>query len=289
MPDDLVLTDGIVEVCVARSYGPRITSFRRVGGPNVFGDAPSAMRTTPLGTWRAYGGHRLWVAPESFPQTYTIDAAPPVIAGGGARAVVRRAPDGRTAFAVEIELDLEAGTGEVHVTHRVRNDGSGAATIAPWGITIVQPGGMAVIPNSEYRAQPEALLPARAYAVWHYTALDDPRLRWGARIVGIRCHAAHAAPLKLGAGNERGWFAYVWERNAFVVRTTYAPGAAYPDLGCSTEVYTEGAFCEVETLGPLVRLAPGESTEQHETWSLLDDVDDADDAALIDRVSAMRS
>jgi hypothetical protein len=285
LPDELVLSDGVVEVRVAHAHGPRVTAFQRVGGPNVFGDAPGATRETPHGLWRAYGGHRLWAAPESFPETYTLDDAPPDIEAGPARARIRRTPDARTTFAIEIEVDL-AGNGDVRVTHRIRNDGQREATVAAWGLTIVQPGGVALIPNAAWRAQPEALQPARPYAVWHYTAMDDPRLRWGAHTIGIRCDPARPAPLKIGAGNEHGWFAYVRERTAFVVRSAYVPGAAYPDLGCSNEVYTEGAFCEVETLGPLARLAPGESTEHRETWSLLEDVDDADGAALIERVGA---
>jgi hypothetical protein len=46
------------------------------------------------------------------------------------------------------------------------------------------------------------------------------------------------------------------------------PGAAYPDLGCSTEVFTNAQMLELETLGPLVRLPPDGAVEHVEQWHL---------------------
>lgn len=287
LSDEVCLSNGVVEVRIARAYGPRVTAFRFAGGPNVFGAAPHATRATPDGVWRAYGGHRVWAAPESFPLTYTLDDTPPSIEADRRRAVARRAADPHALVAVEIELELGEQSSDVAVTHRLRNNGMHDMTIAPWGITIVQPGGVAVVPNSERRPQPSALRPARPIVVWHYTALDDERLRFGAHAATVRCVPAQQAPFKIGFGNERGWFAYLWERTAFVVTSSYDREATYPDFGCSTEIYTEGAFCEVETLGPLVRLTPGDTAEHTETWRLLADVDDV--ASLLERMSAAAS
>ena len=63
------------------------------------------------------------------------------------------------------------------------------------------------------------------------------------------------------------WAAYLLGSELFVKRYSAAPGA-YPDFGCSFETFTNADFLELETLGPLVRLAPGEFVYHTETWTL---------------------
>jgi hypothetical protein len=53
----------------------------------------------------------------------------------------------------------------------------------------------------------------------------------------------------------------------------------------NTETYTAGNFIELETIGPMRRLAPGESVAHEERWSLFKNVnagtsEEALDAAL---------
>jgi hypothetical protein len=279
-PDTHRLTNGVVEVRVPDAFGPRVSYYGFTGGPNVFADAPDAQRETPHGTWRAYGGHRVWAAPERFPETYTIDDRPPEIESSEWRIVVRRARDPHTGLVASIEVALEpAGTNAV-VTHAIENQGALPARLAPWGLTVVRPGGYALIPNTERRSQREALLPARTMSLWSYTDLSDSRFELGPEFMRLRCDPARAAPNKIGVACERGWFAYVVERTAFVVRTAYDPAAEYPDRGCSVEIYTEGAFCEVETLAPLLTLPPGAVARHAERWSLAAGVDAHDDASL---------
>ena len=279
-PETVRLTNGVVEVHVPSAFGPRVSYYGFAGGPNVFGDAPDVRRETPHGMWRAYGGHRLWVAPERFPETYTIDARPPEIESSERRVVVRRARDAHTGLVASMDVALEpAGTGVV-VTHVIENQSGRPQRLAPWGLTVVRPGGVALIPNLERRSQREALTAARTVALWSYTDLSDPRFSFGPAFVRLRCDPAFAAPNKIGVANERGWFAYLVARTAFVVRSTYDPAAEYPDRGCSAEVYTEGGFCEVETLAPLTTVAPGESARHAERWSLIGNVTADDDTTL---------
>ena len=275
---DLRLTNGEVELRAPRAYGPRITHYGFAGGPNVFGDGAQAKRETPRGLWRAYGGHRLWAAPESFPETYTIDDEPPEIESASElRATLRRARDPLTGLVASMEIELAPRGTEAVVTHVLANEGEAPRRLAPWALTVVRGGGCALIPNPEFRPQPEALLPARTMSLWSYTDLSDSRFTFGPRFVRLRCDPVRTAPTKIGVACERGWFAYAVERTAFVVRTLYDASAEYPDRGCSTEVYTEGGFYEVETLAPLVTLASGESARHVERWSLYADVDTEDD------------
>lgn len=278
---DLRLTNGDVELRVPRAYGPRVTHYGFAGGPNVFGDGAQSKRETPRGLWRAYGGHRLWAAPESFPETYTIDDAPPEIESPSElRATLRRARDPLTGLVASMEIELAPRGTEVVVTHLLRNEGEAPRRLAPWALTVVRGGGAALIPNAEFRPQREALLPARTLTLWSYTELSDPRFAFGSQFLRLRCDPARTAPTKIGVACERGWFAYVAERTAFVVHTLYEASAEYPDRGANVEVYTEGGFCEVETLAPLVTLAPGASARHVERWSLHANLDADDDDAL---------
>ena len=56
--------------------------------------------------------------------------------------------------------------------------------------------------------------------------------------------------------------------NTFFCKTVTPPrvGANYPDDGCNFETYTNHEMLEIESLGPLVTLAPGESSAHQERW-----------------------
>ncbi len=77
---DAVLSNGVVEVRVPATHGPRIAHYgfaRRRQRARRRRRRASARRRAAFGA--RYGGHRLWAAPEVFPDTYTIDDEPPAI------------------------------------------------------------------------------------------------------------------------------------------------------------------------------------------------------------------
>ena len=73
---------------------------------------------------------------------------------------------------------------------------------------------------------------------------------------------------KMGVLNKQGWAAYYLDNTVLIKKFAYEASALYPDFGCNNEVYINGAFLEVETLSPLLTLAPGETAEHTEYWSL---------------------
>jgi len=100
---------------------------------------------------------------------------------------------------------------------------------------------------------------------------------------------------KLGMFNPNTWGAYILNGEAFIKRASAIPGETYPDFGCSFETFTNNEFLEMETLGPLTKLAPGKTAEQVEHWSLhrnvklADLTDDAIDAAILPLLRAIAS
>jgi hypothetical protein len=47
-------------------------------------------------------------------------------------------------------------------------------------------------------------------------------------------------------------------------------GRIYPDRGSSIECYRDHRFLELETLGPIVTLEPGDGVNHREVWQMID-------------------
>jgi hypothetical protein len=129
-------------------------------------------------------------------------------------------------------------------------------------------GGRAILPQEKFIPHPQVLLPARAMVLWHYTNMSDPRFTWGRRFVQFREDPAVDCKQKFGAANSLRWAAYSLGDNLFVKTFDYFAGRTYPDHGCNCEFYTQPGFLEVETLGPLTRLEPGQAATHTECWHL---------------------
>ncbi|MDR0654829.1 MAG: hypothetical protein LBG22_00810, partial [Treponema sp.] len=87
---------------------------------------------------------------------------------------------------------------------------------------------------------------------------------------------------KIGFRNTEGWAAYLLNGYMFVKLYKPLPGE-YPDYGSTFETYTDSAFIELETLGPLVTIAPGDFTEHTEEWFVFTGVALPASEAEIDR------
>jgi hypothetical protein len=275
------LANGVVEVLLATSFGPRILEYRFVGHDNVLGAAPDVAERTELGMWRARGGHRLWIAPEHKPRSYAPDNDPVAVELSAQRVMLTQDVEPGTGVQKVMAISLaETGT-TVTITHRLVNRTPQRIEVAPWALTIMNGGGTVILPQEPFRDHADALLPVRAMALWAYTDLTDPRWQIGTRFIRLRTDPSRPAPQKIGITNRQGWAGYHRGAQIFIKRFTWQDDARYPDFGVNTETFTAGAFIELETLGPLVSLLPGAAAEHDERWSLFRDVDlPADDESL---------
>ena len=72
-------------------------------------------------------------------------------------------------------------------------------------------------------------------------------------------------------GNDSSTLIWAGERQLLRIDLAHAPGAAAPDDGCSVEVYSNAdpvPYVELETLGPLQMLQPGEHLSATNTYRL---------------------
>lgn len=270
-PDCVRLTNGDVEVIVASSFGPRILHYGFVGGPNTFGIFPEVEAETSMGKWRAVGGHRLWVAPESSPTSYAPDDRPVEVAEAGVLNVKVTALPDAAGLEKSISIGLLPNGSDVEVKHRIVNRNSAPVEFAPWVLTIVD-SGACVVPLEPYRSHGECLLPSQPIVLWPFTDLADPRLALEARTIRVSTEPLSDEPQKLGIANKRGWAGYLKDSTLFVKQYPYLEGATYPDYGVNTEIFVKGRFMELETLGPIKRLAPGEALDHVERWQLIPNV-----------------
>jgi len=265
--ETLELGDDALTLTVTRSVGPRILRLSRKAGANVFADLPDLGVEHPSGTtFRFRGGHRLWVAPEVPQSTYLPDDDP-VAVDREPGAITLAAPAGVDGIQKTIRVELLGG-GRAVVDHRVENTGRRAADVAAWAITQFPADGTAVLPLPTETADPAGLQANRSVVLWPYTDAGASGVTWTVDAAMIE-GSASSEPFKVGVENRRGWLAY-WRRGELFVKWSrrHHDGAVYADRGASAQVYRNAAFIELETLSPLVTLAPGDTIEHREVWRL---------------------
>ena len=246
--------------------GPRIVGLYRQGqAQNYLAELPDAGWETPYGRYHLHGGHRLWRAPEHVP----LSALPDDCA-----VEVQQIPQGvRLTGPVEaygglqktLHIELLPNCPAVKITHVLTNAGATPLEVAPWAITNLPTGGVAILPQHGHALDVHGLLPNRNLVFWPYTCTNDPRLEMGEAVWYLRS-SADEQKLKIGYLNLTGWIAYLCSGLLFCKRFTPQPTARLVDMGCNTEVYMDAASIELETIGPLDLLAPGASAVHIETW-----------------------
>ncbi len=274
---NLKISNGETELIVTLDVGPRVISYRRLDGKNVFKEYDDQMGVAGEPEWKIRGGHRLWVGPEDESRTYAPDNAPVAYQdlGGG---TVRFTPPAETKYGIQKEFDLRlAPTGSgVRMTHRVKNIGSTPTALAVWSISVMAPGGVEIIPLPSKRPHPGDAKNARSAAdfapnqlmtIWPFFHFDDPRWRFGSKFITLR-QSKDLDATKIGLAHREGAVGYLNGDTLFVKRFDYEEGKVYPDFGVNFETFTNPDMLEIETLGPITTLAPGEIVEHIESWEL---------------------
>ena len=260
------------ELIVTLEVGPRIISYQHLpGGKNVLKTNAEELGKSGEDHFVARGGHRFWVAPEN-DLTYLPDNAlvSSEILPNGVRLMNTTGP-----IKKELTITLAADTSAVTLAHRAINVSAQPVTLATWGITVMEPGGLEIIPRPPLGEHPRDLLPDRMLVLWPYTDTSDDRWRWGREFITLR-QTAHTPPTKLGLRHRMGWVGYLMRSALFIKTVAFEEGATYPDFGCNFETFSNAQMLEMETLSPLRTLAPGESVGHTEAWRLFGSLPEPD-------------
>ena len=288
-PETVRIGNGLIEARVVTAVGPRIIDLRGAGGENLFHVRDAEAGGHGEAEWMFRGGWRLWIAPERRATTYVPDNNPCQVEILDGRAVrVTGPPQPAAGIQKIVEIEPAAGVPCLHVRSRIRNIGREPLTYAAWSLSVMRPGGRAVVPLDVGAL--DAFDATRKLILWSYTEMADPRYRFGDRLVEIdqsRVAPAAAAQTgrrddesKIGVDSAQGWAAYQLGRTLYVKRFPHDPAGRYPDGGATIEIYSSAEFLEVENLSPLTAIPPGGELVYDEDWWVFDDVPPTTEALL---------
>lgn len=250
----------------------RIVRLAPQGRPNMFAELQKRPVQTPYGEFHFRGGHRLWHAPEHMPRTYIPDNEGAILSDVPNGVRIEMPPEPWTYIAKAIEIELNAERPQVILRHELRNEGAWAVELAPWALTMFRQGGFGIFPQPLGNVDDAGLLANRRLAIWPYTKITDRRLIL--RDDFLLVHATPGLPpLKFGYFNPHGWMGYWLDGVLFTKRFEAQGGVNYPDHGCNVESYCNDEFIELESLGELSLIAPGQTIVHNELWELHETLD----------------
>ena len=286
-PNCYRVSNGQIELIVTGDVGPRIIRFGFVGGQNLFKEFADQMGKSGEAKFQLRGGDRVWKAPEDPIATWAPDNVPVEITPTSSGLIARAPVEPLTSLQKEIEVSMSASANEVTVTHRIANRSLFPLEFSVWALTMMAPGGLEIVsfpPRGHHPANLEATNPL---TMWAYTNLADPRWKFTRKYLTLRQDPNNPDAQKLGTFNPNTWAAYLLNGEVFVKRANADANKTYTDFGCSLETFTNNEFLEIETLGPMTRVAPGKTAENVEHWSLHRNItlpaitDDDIDAAIL--------
>lgn len=289
------ISNGIIEVMVTIDVGPRLIHFGLVNGENMlFTDTERKYRVSGEefdrlygegSVFYNYGGHRLWLSPESSPDTYYPDNEPVVYGILPEGVSFLPARQKHNEMQLSLEVMMNENTSDIMVIHSAKNCSKDPKTLALWSITMVAPGGLEILPQNQGE---DPLQPDRSLILWPYSDLHDSRVFAGNRYLTLRHDPAVSSAFKIGLNNRAGWIAYLRKNVALIKRYVHNVHAAYPDLGASCETYVNGDFLEMESLSPLYHIEPGNAIRHVENLTLqrIDELPAYNDEAALDAFAA---
>ena len=266
------LDAGAARLVVTTSVGPRVLALFAGDGDNAFAELPEMTLPCPgSGPFHLRGGHRLWAAPEDPRVTYRPDDEPVEVIELPDGVRLRTRPDPVAGTSRETTIRV-TGPERLSFDYRVVNTSAGRQRLACWALTMMAPGGRAWMPLLTEPFDAGGFQAQRNIVLWPYARTDDPRFVMTDAALEIR--ADRLTPLgidrkfKVGTSLRRGWVAHWREGVLLVKRAGHDEDREYADMGSSAQVYSQPEFTELETLGPLVDLAPGEAAEHREDWEV---------------------
>lgn len=270
------ISNGTIEVYVTIDFGPRIIRCGFVGGENFMYEDSSFSLTANLEgakfndpVYYFRGGHRCWMSPEAAPRVTYPDNKPVAYEQMGNAVVFTQPEQEGNEVKLSFEITMSESSNSLQINHVFVNTSYWAKEFAVWPITVVASNGVEYIPQNIVS---KGLLPNRNLAMWSYSKYNDARLNLGDKYITVTQNPEIIEPFKLGLAQDRPWAAYFHHGDMFVKKYQVVQTEQYPDFGCTYETYTNSKILEMETLGHLKKVNPGEANSHRETWFLFRDV-----------------
>lgn len=260
------MENGRIKLIATADFGPRIIFFGFCDGPNVlFEDYERNFYeiNSGYGIWYAYGGHRLWCAPEKIPETYIPDNSKVNVQFDG-NTLTLTPP--KTIFDKQFALICTMNDDDsVTIKNTIVNCSDKPMEFAPWSVTGLAPGGTEFIPLCRDN---NGFLPNRTMSLWSYSDIYDSRFKLSNGYALLTQDKNAEAAFKAGFNVTEGYIAYILGGQVLTVSVEAHRKVEYPDFCCNFETYTNNLFLECEILGELKSYLPGETASITEKWEL---------------------
>lgn len=274
--DSIRLSNGQVETIVVPAIG-RIMHFGPVNGENVFWENPALYGKTFDGRtkgWINFGGDKTWPSPEADWGNFTgkKEWDPPLAFDGQPHTsridndtVILVSPvDPQYGLQVTRRIRLMATKPVLEVTTVYERVSGEPAPMGIWIITqLKEPAGL-------YMPVPENSRFEGGYYPLIKTVPPSLKQRdFGAGRQWLSLIRDSKTSHKIGG--DAGTLIWVGDKFAVRIDSPRVPGAEYPDHGSSAEIYTNGGdlkYIELEMLGPLHQMKPGDKLEQKNVYTL---------------------
>lgn len=254
-----------------------------------------------ISAWKNYGGAKTWPAPQGWDSPdqwhgppdsvldtgrYTLDIVGSTAASASIR--MKSQPDPRTGVQISRQVTLHAGGGRVNLHLEMTNVSDQERTWSIWDIVQVDATRRNPDGSESHSDQAWLYIPTNPESVFErgYNVMfgEEDNPEWqkdvGPNILGAR-YLYHVG--KIGVDSTDGWIAFVNRETdyAFCQCFTHEPDETYPDSGATVECWTTGRgdpvagldfgklnlyHMEAEILGPLRKMAPGETQSLDIDW-----------------------
>lgn len=267
----LVMSSDKVEIQVTLDVGPRIISLRYLpDGQNIFFEDKKYLINKDVSKvygqgsmWHIYGGFRIWLAPEE-EKTYVPDNAPVRYEKINNGAVF--VPSVWSKHNAQIKLKIEfVEADKIEVEIKAKNLETKPVPLCIWALSVCKSGGTLVVPLSRENT---GYLPNRNIVHWSYNDVLDRRYAITNEALFLVSDPTMKRALKLGTYLPNIIAQYMYNSTVFIKEVLAGKGGHYPDFYCNFETYTNDLIHEVETLSPIVLVAPGQSLVHKEKWTI---------------------
>lgn len=262
---------GEINLLLTSTVGPRILSFTYRDSGNIFAELPGEfLNHSEKRKFFFYGGHRLWIAPEIPSSTYLPDNQPIMINQQPDGVELIQKPSAEAGLKKSILIQETDHKNILIIDHFLMNESGKEITVAPWAITQLKLGGMAILPFKTTENEGSSFLPNRSLSLWPYTDIHDARIHINKDFVFITTSPESENPLKIGIPHFQKWIAYFIHGYLFIKYSNETAPDCTLDMGAAGQCYCNDKFLELETLGKYKKLKPGETIKHREVWKIIE-------------------
>ncbi|MGH7943395.1 MAG: hypothetical protein ACREF9_00070 [Opitutaceae bacterium] len=172
------------------------------------------------------------------------------------------------------EFKLAAQGSHLVCTQTIRNVGRESRRVFHWSRTLAAPGGICFVPLNSRSRYPQGYAvyapgsrSGRVGAAIDFRPESEPNIRVRE---GLLEFLGPPANPKYAIDPDAGWMAYLTRNHLlFVKKFPVYPDRVYGEIAANSAcIYYHPKFCELEPIGPVEELAPGQSASFTEEWWL---------------------